>query len=91
MSLPNSIPDLAWYAQTGLVVTLMAVIATLLGWGFILVKDKFNEITKLLNTLITRITAWEQKIVYVEEKLRSHIELDDERYRRLDDELSRIK
>lgn len=89
--MPDNIPDLAWYVQTGLVVTLMGVIAGLLGWGFIIIKDKFKEITTLLSTLIDRITVWEQKTIHLEERLKSHVALDDERHKRIDGEFERYR
>lgn len=71
----STIPDLAWYASTGLIVTLMSAIAALLGWGFTLLTKKFDELTNKLD-------HWIDEVAGVREKQAAHEARCEERHRR---------
>ncbi len=82
--MPNTIPDLAWYVSTGLIVILMSMIAGVLGWGFLL-------LTKKLDTLTSKLDTWVVKIVHIEEKLEGHIKLDEEIHERIERQLAKAE
>lgn len=75
--MPNSIPDLAWYTSTALIVLLISIVAILLGWGFVMLCRKFDEMKMA-------IEKWSDHVVILERRMEKRDALCDERHKQIE-------